>query len=117
MLKLKGLLGLSLLGLAAGGYYQYQSNNSFRSLCNLAYAGAHMAYIYKYSTDSGQAKNERASEYLRNALRDNGGIYLKLGQLIATLDVIVPDEYRVIMTTLTRECKVSPFEDIKATIE
>jgi predicted unusual protein kinase regulating ubiquinone biosynthesis (AarF/ABC1/UbiB family) len=40
-----------------------------------------------------------------------------LGQLIATLDVIVPEEYRLTMTTLTRECKVSPFSDVKATIE
>jgi hypothetical protein len=50
MFKWKGLLGLSLLGLTAGGYHQYHYNNSFRSLCNLAYAGAHMAYIYKYSS-------------------------------------------------------------------
>jgi predicted unusual protein kinase regulating ubiquinone biosynthesis (AarF/ABC1/UbiB family) len=47
-------------------------------------------------------KNRAASEYLRDSLRKNGGIYLKLGQLIATLDVIVPDEYREVMNTLTR---------------
>ncbi len=33
----------------------------------------------------------QAASYLRDALRKNGGLYLKLGQLIATLDVIVPD--------------------------
>lgn len=54
---------------------------------------------------------------LRDALRSNGGIYIKLGQLIATLDVIVPDEYRTVMSTLTRECKTEDYEDIKRTIE
>jgi predicted unusual protein kinase regulating ubiquinone biosynthesis (AarF/ABC1/UbiB family) len=92
MLKWKSLLGLSALGLGAGGaYYEYRNNNSFRSVCNLVYAGANMAYIYKFTNGSSEDKNTKASTYLRDALRKNGGIYLKLGQLIATLDVIVPD--------------------------
>jgi predicted unusual protein kinase regulating ubiquinone biosynthesis (AarF/ABC1/UbiB family) len=40
-----------------------------------------------------------------------------LGQIIATLDVVVPDEYRLVMNTLTRECKVSSYDDVKKTIE
>lgn len=91
MLKWKGILGLSFFGLTVAGYYNYHHNHSFRSLCNLAYAGVNMAYIYKYTKAKIHTKNEQASRYLRDALKDNGGIYLKLGQLIATLDVIVPD--------------------------
>ena len=41
---------------------------------------------------------------MRLALNKNGGIYIKLGQLIATLDVIVPDENRNTMLKLTRGC-------------
>ena len=48
MLRWKGLLGLSFLGLGATSYYQYHHNNSFRSLANLAYAGTRMALIYKF---------------------------------------------------------------------
>ena len=40
-----------------------------------------------------------------------------MGQIIATLDVVVPDEYRLVMNTLTRECKVSSYDDVKKTIE
>lgn len=58
-----------------------------------------------------------AASYLRDALRKNGGLYLKLGQLIATLDVIVPDEYRDIMGTLTRDCPTSSYEKVKLTFE
>lgn len=103
-------MGLLAVGVGCGGYYGYNHNNSLRSLCNLAYAGAHMTYIYKFTSDSSSVKNTRASEYLRDALRLNGGIYLKLGQLIATLDVIVPDEYRLVMGSLTRECESASFD-------
>ena len=54
---------------------------------------------------------------MRDALKANGGIYLKLGQIIGALDVIVPDEYRIVMASLTRECKKSSFSDVKKTIE
>lgn len=57
MLKWKGILGLSFLGLTAAGFYHYQHNHSFRSLCNLAYAGANMACIYKYSRGTMHEKN------------------------------------------------------------
>ena len=50
-----------------------------------------MASIYKNSHSPLSQKHLDASPYLRDAVRSNGGIYLKLGQLIATLDVIVPD--------------------------
>ena len=87
------MLGLSCTALTAGGgaYYQFQHSHSFRSVCNLIYAGANMAYIYKYSPSLIGQKHTDASIYLRDAVKSNGGIYLKLGQLIATLDVIVPD--------------------------
>lgn len=51
MLGWKSLLGLSLIGLGTSGYYQYHNDNSFRSVCNLCYAGANMAYIYKFTND------------------------------------------------------------------
>jgi predicted unusual protein kinase regulating ubiquinone biosynthesis (AarF/ABC1/UbiB family) len=83
-------LGSSCLLMGIGAY-QYENNHSFRSVCNLGYAGVRMAYIYKYTNLTIHQKNTTASEYLRDSLKNNGGIYLKLGQLIATLDVIVPD--------------------------
>ena len=81
----------STISLGGLGYYRYKHDHTFRSIFNLTYSGIQMAYIYKYTSDSIQVKNIKASTYLHDALRSNGGIYLKLGQLIATLDVIVPD--------------------------
>ena len=110
-------MGLGLAALAGTSYYQYHHNNSFRSVTNLLYAGTRIAYIYKFTHDDIVTKNNEAALLLRDALKANGGIYLKLGQLIATLDVNVPDEYRLVMGTLTRECKRAPYDDIRKTIE
>ncbi|CAM5998983.1 unnamed protein product [Sphagnum balticum] len=107
-----GSLGLSGLGCA----YFYNTNKAVRNVCNLLYAGANIFYIYKFTNESDTVKNTNASEYLRDALMANGGIYLKLGQLIATLDVIVPDEYRITMGSLTRECVRTSYENVKKTI-
>lgn len=63
----------------------------FRKVFNVGMAGIKMFWVYKYSEKNIQQKNQEASSYLRDGLRKNGGLYLKLGQLIATLDVIVPD--------------------------
>lgn len=57
MLKWKGLAGLSLLTIAGTGYHQYHNNHSFRSICNLVYAGAHMTYIYKFTQHAIEEKN------------------------------------------------------------
>jgi hypothetical protein len=55
MRRWKSLLGLSLLGLgSAYGFYSYQNDNSFRSVCNLAYAGVNMACIYKLTSGTSE---------------------------------------------------------------
>lgn len=73
-------------------------------MLNVGKAGVKMGYVYYFSSENIEQKHRKASEYLRDALRESGGIYIKLGQLIATLDVIVPDEYRETMMSLTRGC-------------
>jgi nitrate reductase alpha subunit len=49
MFRWRNIFGLSFIGLGSGGYYWYHNDNSFRSVCNLVYAGANMAYIYKFT--------------------------------------------------------------------
>lgn len=50
-----------------------------------------MSLTYKFSKKPASEKHTEAASYLEKALRKNGGIYIKLGQLISGLDVIVPD--------------------------
>lgn len=57
----------------------------------LGYAGLNMMRIYKFSSSDISTQHKHASEYLRDALLSNGGIYVKFGQFLASLDIIVPD--------------------------
>jgi predicted unusual protein kinase regulating ubiquinone biosynthesis (AarF/ABC1/UbiB family) len=91
---LKKALTFSIIAGSSFGFYKFKTDNSISSVYNLANAGIKIIYIYKYTDYDEHIKNMKASAYLRDALKKNGGIYLKLGQLIASLDVIVPDEYR-----------------------
>ena len=40
---------LGAFTLAGVGYHQYHYNHSFKSVCNLVYAGTRMALIYKHA--------------------------------------------------------------------
>lgn len=43
---------LGLASLTGIGYYQYHHDHSFKSICNLVYAGTQMTLIYKYGQQS-----------------------------------------------------------------
>ena len=43
--------GLTVGMIGYGGYWQYEENHAFRSVCNVLYAGANMAYIYKGTSE------------------------------------------------------------------
>ena len=117
--RIIGYSTLAVLGgclLAPDQYYPGQLK-PINHMLNVAKAGIQMAYVYKFNKDVDiREKHEEASTYLCEGLRKNGGIYIKLGQLIATLDVIVPDEYRRSMMSLTRGCEKSSFDSVKWTI-
>ena len=51
-----------------------------------------MIYLFKNSTL--EDKHQDSSKILKEALLKNQGIYIKLGQLLATLDVLIPTIYR-----------------------
>ena len=42
---------LSLAGIVLVGSYQYEQSHTFRSVCNLGYAGLQMTRIYKLGGD------------------------------------------------------------------
>lgn len=42
---------------------------------------------------------------------------MKFGQIIGSLDVVVPDEYRIELRDLMTQCKQDSFPVVKQTIE
>lgn len=67
--------------------------------------------------------DDRLSEvHRRSALKllrlceRNGGIYVKLGQHLAQLDYVLPDEYCDTLRPLLNACPVQPIESVEATL-
>ena len=75
-----------------------------------------MAYTYKTETNISIA-HEKSAKVLRDAIERNGGVYLKFGQQLASLDIIVPDEYRKLFKALLENCPEYDFETTRRTIE
>ncbi|KAF9111711.1 hypothetical protein BGX27_004553 [Mortierella sp. AM989] len=60
------------------------------------------------------ALHKRSAERLREMLSRNGGIYIKLGQHLASLKYLLPDEWTTSMEPLQDRCTPSTFESIQA---
>ncbi|KAK9917077.1 hypothetical protein WJX75_000654 [Coccomyxa subellipsoidea] len=57
--------------------------------------------------------HERSAERLQRLCFANGGIYIKLGQHIAQLDHLLPEEYVLTMRrTMLDQCPVSSYEEV-----
>ncbi|KAF7782568.1 hypothetical protein Agabi119p4_1944 [Agaricus bisporus var. burnettii] len=108
-------------------YHQYQP---FRHIClavlrcsRVAGAAVLGAIDYKltfarhYSTGSQQAEavskcHTRSAERVLKALLANGGIFIKLGQHMASL-IVLPKEWRNTMRPLQDRCEPTPYEDLE----
>lgn len=64
-----------------------------------------------------ESKHEAAAEILCETFRREGGIYTKFGQIIATLEVIVPDEYRQKLSKLYMDCMQTDYSSVAKRIE
>ena len=71
----------------------------------VTYAGIRMAAIYTLSKQSMHQKHMEASKVLKQAFVRSGGLYLKFGQIIGSLDIVVPDEYRTELRDLMTQCR------------
>lgn len=60
---------------------------------------------------------KRSAKELLNLCHTNGGVYIKLGQHVASLVYLVPKEYTEILSSLQDECPVSSFDDINQVFE
>mmetsp|Transcript_19105 Transcript_19105/g.34763 ORF Transcript_19105/g.34763 Transcript_19105/m.34763 type:complete len:485 (-) Transcript_19105:39-1493(-) len=86
-----------------------------KRLGRITATAANIAFDYSFGVT--HDTHTRNAERLKEVLRTNGGIYVKFGQCIAQLDLLVPEEYSKTMKSLFSEAQVSPFSDVKATLE
>ncbi|EAS05302.2 ABC1 family protein (macronuclear) [Tetrahymena thermophila SB210] len=109
----------------AGFYYfpelRHNQSQMIKALIRtgrVAIAGARMANIYmKDDNRSIETKHNEASLILKDAFVKNAGLYLKFAQLLSSLDVVVPEEYRRNFEPLCHECPENSFQNVKHSIE
>ncbi|KAK3845108.1 MAG: ABC1 family-domain-containing protein [Linnemannia gamsii] len=58
--------------------------------------------------------HKRSAERVMRMMRENGGIYIKLGQHLASLKYLLPSEWTRTMEPLQDRCSPSPIESIQA---
>lgn len=93
----------------------HQLLSAAKRLSRISTTAASIAIDYSFGVT--QDTHARNAERLKEVLRANGGIYVKFGQCIAQLDLLVPTEYSQTMKSLFSEAQISPFSDVKATVE
>lgn len=63
------------------------------------------------------AVHTRAAERILKLCTSNGGVFIKVGQHIASLEYLVPPEYCQILKVLHNRAPISPIEEVKHVIE
>jgi len=96
---------------------QHQLIQATERIMRLSWTGAKMAYVYGLKPATMHEKHMEAAKYLHDAFLANGGIYIKIGQILASIDVLAPEEYVDQLSSLWQSAKASSFEDVKAQIE
>lgn len=61
--------------------------------------------------------HRKAAQRLLDLCRQNGGVYIKVGQHLANLDYLIPQEYIEVMSTLFDDTPQSSHEDVCRVIE
>jgi len=74
-----------------------------------------MAADYSLGIDS--EKHQKHAKKLLAVLQKNGGCYVKFGQILGQLDLLVPDEYCEAMKPTLQDARMSPWTDVAQTIE
>ncbi|KAJ8587450.1 ABC1-domain-containing protein [Rhizopogon salebrosus TDB-379] len=121
----------TLLALSGVAYYAYEQHQPFRHAvlatlrCSLvAEAAISGAIDYKRTFSRTYTSEEdrldavsqchvRSAQKVLKALLANGGIYIKMGQHIASL-IVLPREWTSTMAPLQDKCEATPYEDIAA---
>ena len=80
-------------------------------------ANAEHKLILKEDLSAKSRLNRKSAERLLNLCRENGGVYIKVGQHLANLDYIIPREYIEVLSSLFNDAPQSNIDDVRRVIE
>eukprot|EP01117_Protostelium_nocturnum_P012258 TRINITY_DN4509_c0_g1_i1.p1 TRINITY_DN4509_c0_g1~~TRINITY_DN4509_c0_g1_i1.p1 ORF type:complete len:538 (+),score=177.24 TRINITY_DN4509_c0_g1_i1:126-1739(+) len=105
----------SVVGLFAWDY-QFNAETIRRNL-RTVYNGIHIALDYKLNFTEKTAASydelhERVAQRLLRVCRKNGGLYIKMGQAIATNSAVLPEPYQRAFSTLYDSAPSVPYDQV-----
>lgn len=94
-----------------------QIGEAFMRVIRISVGALNIGRVYKFSEKSKSEKHRDAAEIVKDVCIANAGVYIKLGQLLATQEVIVPPEYSEVLSVMYQHAPVSSADEVRKTIE
>ncbi|TKR60448.1 hypothetical protein L596_027693 [Steinernema carpocapsae] len=122
--------GLTLTTVGVSLYFLHQNDYSFSSIGVVRFARAGLAVgriasdyklslrgLYPNSEDYQITMKQRGAEKLLDLAKANGGVFIKVGQHIASLQYILPEEYVSTLSVLHSRAPESKLAEVKQVVE
>jgi len=108
-----GILGCAW---ATDEYYCHQVSQ--RTLRTLKTGGLLLwEYKVRWTPETSHEVHARVAKQLVACMKKNEGLYVKFGQAMATMDVILPEEYKRELATLADQAATFDFADVREVVE
>lgn len=75
-----------------------------------------IAKLY-YGKEITHELHQEAANLLFDCFTRNAGTYIKLGQMVGQLEMLVPDEYVQVFESMCQHAPKTDFQDVKAILE
>ena len=80
-------------------------------------ANAEQQLVLREDLSTKSCLNRKSAERLLNLCRENGGVYIKVGQHLANLDYLIPREYIEVLSSLFNDAPQSDIDSVHRVIE
>jgi hypothetical protein len=80
-------------------------------------ANAEQQLVSREDLSAKSRLNRKSAERLLNLCRENGGVYIKVGQHLANLDYLIPREYIEVLSSLFNDAPQSDIDSVHRVIE
>ncbi|CAD8167181.1 unnamed protein product [Paramecium pentaurelia] len=114
---------ITLAGSTVYLYPEFRTNPAqfwlaFQRVYRVVKAGTNMALAYLTQPDQPMDdKHYYGALQLRQAFQQNKGLYIKFGQILGSLDIIIPEPYRATFEVMCTQNIETPFDDIERQIQ
>ncbi len=128
-IRLTWKIGIGLSAITAGSIFLKEEqlrihplmiSNAMLRMGRVGIAGVRMLNVYKGPFDKHLPRSEihtKSAEILRECFRKNSGSFIKIGQLIALLDNLIPNEYCEVMKEMFQNAPETQISEIYRVIE